>query len=158
MKVNPFELSTEERQKYFNENIPVFNEGQLKTRPNRRLSQDYGKTLGVPQLKSMGVRPIRTSISTYADSGQHLMYLRVATEDDPEETRPYSVIKIGLDKREEREKIRKARQTEEYKLAKLELLAQKPKEKPQTAASSRVPEKFWRNWRMKVSVGINSCV
>jgi hypothetical protein len=33
---------------------------------------------------------------------------------------------------------------------KLELLTQLPKEKAQHAASIRVPEKFWKNWRLQV--------
>lgn len=158
--INPFELSSEERQKYFDKHVPVFAQETkaIATLKNRRLSQDYGKTLGVPHIKSMGIRPIRTSISAYADSGQHLMYLRVATEDDPDDTRPYSIIKIGLDKRDERDRIRQSRQTEAYKLAKMELMTQKAKEKPQQAAVSRVPEKFWRNWRMKVSYFISELV
>jgi hypothetical protein len=32
----------------------------------------------------------------------------------------------------------------------MEILTQKPKERPQVAASSRVPEKFWNDWRLRV--------
>eukprot|EP01033_Poteriospumella_lacustris_P003113 gene3113-2286_t len=56
---------------------------ETRRRPQRRLSQDLGKTVGVPHFQSIGVKPIRTSISDFADSGQHLLYLRVVTEDDP---------------------------------------------------------------------------
>ena len=125
-KENPFTLPAEEMKKFFMEDINP----RLKHQPSntsgkelhnsssssKRLSENYGKTLGVPQIKSMGIRPIRTSISNYADSGEHLMYLRVATEDDPEGTRPYSLVKIALDKQAERERIKKERQSRQYKV------------------------------------------
>jgi Ran GTPase-activating protein (RanGAP) involved in mRNA processing and transport len=80
-----------------------------------RMSKDLGKITGIPEVKSIGIRPIRTHVGREMDSGQHLMYLRVATEADPEDARPYSMIKIGLDRMAERERIRKERQKPEYK-------------------------------------------
>jgi hypothetical protein len=124
---NPFSLPEEEMKKFFMEDINPRLKNQSMTNSHeslytstssssKRLSQNYGKILGVPQIKSRGIRPIRTSISSFADSGEHLMYLRVATEDDPEESRPYPLIKIALDKRAERERIKRERQSAQYKM------------------------------------------
>lgn len=33
----------------------------------------------------------------------------------------------------------------------MEILTQKPKERAQLGATSRVPEKFWIDWRLRVS-------
>lgn len=78
-------------------------------------SENLGRTLGIPKLANAGIKPIRTTVTPYGDSAQHLMYLRVATSDDPENTRPYSLVRIGLDRIEEREKVMKERQKPRYK-------------------------------------------
>lgn len=80
-----------------------------------RQSCDLGKITGIPQIKSYGIRPVRTSVHNAGDSGQHLLYLRVSTEADSEEARPYSLIKIGLDRMAERDRIRQERQKPKYK-------------------------------------------
>jgi Ran GTPase-activating protein (RanGAP) involved in mRNA processing and transport len=90
-------------------------EKPILSKKDRRLSANLGKTLGIPNITSIGIKPIRTKVSGEVDSGQHLMYLRVATEHDPEDARPTSLIKIGLDNRAERERIMKERQDPRYK-------------------------------------------
>lgn len=127
------------------------------TRPKaqRRLSQDLGKTLGVPYFQSVGIKPIRSSISDFADSGQHLMYLRVVTEDDPVDVRPTSLVKIGLDREIERNNLKNERQSLEYKTIKAALLDDNPKAKLSTDAQGKVrtvPDTFWKNWDLRVSI------
>jgi hypothetical protein len=87
----------------------MFNPG----RPVR--SRDVGKTISIPNLKNMGVRPIRTSISSQKDSAQHLMYLRIATPFDPPDERPYSILKVGQDYIDEGKRVRAKRQHAQYK-------------------------------------------
>lgn len=87
----------------------MFNPG----RPVR--SRDVGKTTSIPNLKNMGVRPIRTSISAQKDSAQHLLYLRIATPFDPPDERPYSILKVGQDYIEEGKRVREKRQHAQYK-------------------------------------------
>jgi hypothetical protein len=87
----------------------MFNPG----RPVR--SRDVGKTTSIPNLKNMGVRPIRTSISAQKDSAQHLLYLRIATPFDPPDERPYSILKVGQDYIEEGKRVRESRKHAQYK-------------------------------------------
>jgi hypothetical protein len=100
-----------------------FPDGKKNPRREIRKSQDLGKIIGIPEIKSIGIRPIRTKVGQEMDSGQHLMYLRVSTEADSEEARPYSLIKIGLDRIAEREKLMKQRQSEEYKEVKSQMIS-----------------------------------
>lgn len=143
----------------------------------RRLSQDLGKTLGVPHFQSIGVKPIRASISANADSGQHLLYLKIATADDPPEARPTSLVRIGLDREEERKNLRLFRQQDpEYRAQKAALLAlgsedmdfsssggsrkhhallQQKRRKEAQLRVQNVPDSFWRDWNTRVRT---SCV
>jgi Ran GTPase-activating protein (RanGAP) involved in mRNA processing and transport len=66
-------------------------------------------TLNASQL---GDQLVRTQAN---DSQEHLLDLRVATEDDPKKSRPYSMVKIGLDHRAERERVRMERQSAQYR-------------------------------------------
>lgn len=129
-------------------------EETTRRRPQRRLSQDLGKTVGVPHFQSIGVKPIRTSISDFADSGQHLLYLRVVTEDDPADVRPTSLVKIGLDREKQRQTLKAQRQTSHYKALKAALLEDNPKAKVGTNTHNKVrtvPDTFWHNWDLHVS-------
>jgi hypothetical protein len=78
-------------------------------------SRDVGKTTSIPNLKNMGIRPVRTSISTQKDSAQHLLYLRIATPFDPPNERPYSILKVGQDYEAEVKRVRAQRQDPQYK-------------------------------------------
>lgn len=78
-------------------------------------SRDVGKTLSIPNIKNMGVRPIRTAISPQKDSAQHLMYLRIATPFDSPDERPYSILNVGRDHLQEIERVKKLRQHPKYK-------------------------------------------
>lgn len=78
-------------------------------------SRDVGKTMSVPNIKNMGVRPIRTSISSQKDSAQHLMYLRIATPFDPPNERPYSILNVAKDYEAHVKKIKAQRQDPQYK-------------------------------------------
>lgn len=77
-------------------------------------SRDVGKTISIPNIRNMGVRPIRTSISPQKDSAQHLMYLRIATPFDPPDERPYPILYVGKDHEAEVKRVRKARQDPQY--------------------------------------------
>jgi hypothetical protein len=132
---------------------------ETRRRPQRRLSQDLGKTVGVPHFQSIGVKPIRTSISDFADSGQHLLYLRVVTEDDPADVRPTSLVKIGLDREKQRQTLKAQRQTSHYKALKAAMLEDNPKAKVGTNAHNKVrtvPDTFWHNWDLHVSCHFSS--
>lgn len=77
-------------------------------------SRDVGKTISIPNVKNMGVRPIRTSISPQKDSAQHLMYLRIATPFDGPDERPYSILYVAKDHEAEVKRVRKLRQDPQY--------------------------------------------
>ena len=78
-------------------------------------SKDVGKTMSVPNIKNMGVRPVRTSISSQKDSAQHLMYLRIPTPFDPPNERPYSILNVAKDYEEHVKRVRALRQDPQYK-------------------------------------------
>ena len=78
-------------------------------------SKDVGKTMAIPNIKNMGVRPIRSSISTQKDSAQHLMYLRIATPFDAPDERPYPIINVGRDHDIEVARVKALRQDPVYK-------------------------------------------
>lgn len=107
-------------------------------KPTRR-SEDIGKTIGVPNVGNIGVMPLRGEVSRMKDTGQHMLYLRVATPDDPPDMRPYSLVKVGADYRDERARIKAERQTTEYKLAKIDYFRDAPIIKQQLAAMKHPP-------------------
>jgi hypothetical protein len=136
-------------------------------KPTRR-SEDIGKTIGVPNIGNIGmlnlfssivfyiysfiylyyiyipclyvgVMPLRGEVSRMKDTGQHMLYLRVATPDDPPDMRPYSLVKVGADYRDERARIKAERQTNEYKLAKIDYFRDAPIIKQQLAAMKHPP-------------------
>lgn len=111
-----------------------------------RYSADIGKTLGVPNLGNLGVMPVRTATNRHVDSAQHLLYLRVATPDDPPEARPYSLIDIAKDQREERARVLAERQKEEYKEMKRLKFAEFVKRRRSVAADRAPPDSFWPQW------------
>ncbi len=113
-----------------------------------KLSRDLGKTLGVPHIASMGVMPVRSATTKYRDSAQNLIYLRVSTPDDPPEQRPYSLINIELDRRAERLRVEASRQTDEYKLDKINKIRYGPKFVKGRGAETRPPDQFWKVWRL----------
>lgn len=80
-----------------------------------RLSKDLGKMVGIPNIQHIGMKPVRTNVSDYGDSNEHLLYLKIATEDDPPDAKPTSLVRIGLDHFAEKEKLRAERQKIEYK-------------------------------------------
>jgi hypothetical protein len=77
-------------------------------------SKDVGKTICIPNIKNMGVRPIRSSISPQKDSATHFMYLRISTPFDGPEDRPYSILNVGKDHDAEIKRVRAARQDPQY--------------------------------------------
>jgi hypothetical protein len=61
-----------------------------------RLSEDIGKTLGVPNTKGLiGKAPIRSAISRHQDSRVNLIHLRVATPADPPDKPSISLLKVS---------------------------------------------------------------
>jgi Ran GTPase-activating protein (RanGAP) involved in mRNA processing and transport len=113
-----------------------------------KLSSEIGKTLGIPHIASMGVMPVRSATTKYRDSAQNLIYLRVSTPDDPPEQRPYSLINIELDRQAERLRVEASRQTEEYKLDKINKIRYGPKFVQGRGAETRPPDQFWKVWRL----------
>jgi hypothetical protein len=87
------------------------------------------------------------------------MYLRIATEDDPVDARPTSLVRIGLDRERERANLKKQRQTPQYKSLKAGLLEgsannkgmNKKKKKDDTHAKVHtVPDTFWKYWDVQL--------
>lgn len=85
-------------------NITSF-EKSYRNRQKHKRSCDLGKTLGVPSLGHFGTLPIRTHMNSYSDSGQHQLYLRIVTPDDPPSAAPYPILKVIKDKEKTRERI-----------------------------------------------------
>ena len=110
------------------------------------LSKDLGKTMGVPVIPHMGIKPVRSATGPYRDSGRHLGYLRIATPDDPPEQRPISLMEIAKTQKEHIAKVRAERQTETYKDLKKDCIERAPRGK-QRAAAYPIPDKFWEAWR-----------
>ena len=78
-------------------------------------SRDIGKTIAIPNIKNIGVHPIRSTIATQSDSAQHMMYLRIATPFDHPDERPYSIVSVGTDHIKEVQRVRMERQHPQYK-------------------------------------------
>eukprot|EP01039_Chlorochromonas_danica_P011098 gene11098-12361_t len=114
-----------------------------------RLSKDLGKMVSIPNIQHIGMKPVRTNVSDYGDSNEHLLYLKIATEDDPPDAKPTSLVRIGLDHFAEKEKLRAERQNIEYKRQKAVKLRDKPKQLIKETAPPPLPKKFWSYWRMK---------
>lgn len=79
-----------------------------------RLSSEVGRVRGVPNPGQFGSLPIRYNVTPTQDSGQHLLYLRIVTPDDPPDARPYSLLKISLDQKAEVERIKEAHKSDLY--------------------------------------------
>jgi hypothetical protein len=77
-------------------------------------SRDVGKTMSIPNIKNMGVRPIRSAISPQKDSAQHLLYLRIATPFDPPDERPYPILNVMKDHEAEVKRVKALRQHPQY--------------------------------------------
>eukprot|EP01038_Epipyxis_sp_PR26KG_P012003 gene12003-16070_t len=122
---------------------------------DKRKVHEIGKSLGIPEIKSIGIRPVR-NISEFGDSGQHLMYLRVSKPADSTENRPYSYLKIAADRVKFREDLMKKRQTKEYKENKAIALAVRPKHQAHKSAIPHVPNKFWVDWKKKIRIQYNN--
>jgi len=110
------------------------------------LSKDLGKTMGVPNIPTIGIRPIRSATTQFRDSGQHIGYLRVATPDDPPMQRPISLMEIAKQQKEYKAKVALERQGEVYKELKKDAYERIPRGK-QRAAAYPIPDKFWEAWR-----------
>ena len=110
------------------------------------LSKDLGKTMGVPNIPTTGIRPIRSATTQFRDSGQHIGYLRIATPDDPPTQRPISLMEIAKQQKEFKAKVAQERQGEVYKELKKDAHDRIPRGK-QRAAAYPIPDKFWEAWR-----------
>mmetsp|Transcript_13238 Transcript_13238/g.22061 ORF Transcript_13238/g.22061 Transcript_13238/m.22061 type:complete len:1105 (-) Transcript_13238:224-3538(-) len=127
------------------------------TDPGPRVkSRDIGKTMSIPSLKNMGVRPIRSSISRQKDSAQHLLYLRVATPFDAPGDRPYSILNIGRDHQNEIARVRKERQDPVYIFEKAFHIKNTPPIIKHQAALPKVPQYFWDAWQKKTRLQYHS--
>jgi hypothetical protein len=126
---------------------PVVDDSLIYVPPSR----DLGKTVGIPNIKNMGVLPVRTSIASDRDSAQHFIYLRIATAGDGVEDRPTSLLTIGKDREIEIEKLKASRQTPQYKQDKHYTLTHAAKHYKQKSAEPKVPDSFWVDWKKKVS-------
>jgi len=138
-------------------------------------SREVGKTISIPNVKNMGIRPIRTSISPLKDSAQHLMYLRISTPFDSPDERPFSILNVGRDHLEEVARVKKQRQHPKYKYVSDRLILpgivsidvinliffvqdkafkihNTPKVIRHQAAMAKVPPKFWAEWQTKVGM------
>ena len=117
--------------------------------PTTPYSADMGKTIGLPSFghANEGSMPIRTLTSRFIDSKQHLMNLRVSRKEDPPDSRPVSVIKVGADRRDTILQVKAERQTAEYKYEKLDRLTSERRNQRQRAAIKPPPDKFWKQWQ-----------
>ena len=68
----------------------------------------------------MGVMPVRSATTRHRDSGQHLLYLRISTPNDPPDAKPYSLLQVARDREAERKRVKLLRQDPEYKIKKKE--------------------------------------
>eukprot|EP00981_Chlorochromonas_danica_P005541 scaffold1129_cov164-Ochromonas_danica.AAC.6 len=73
------------------------------------------------------MKPVRTNVSDYGDSNEHLLYLKIATEDDP----PDDLL---------------------TSLQKAVKLRDKPKHLTKETAPPTLPNKFWSYWRIKIVI------
>lgn len=153
-------------------NTPNFPPAEVHSLAHVKKSRDLGKTIGIPDIKNIGILPVRTSISSDKDSTQHFLYLRVVTTADDANDRPTSILQIGRDRENEIKKLKASRQTAQYKAvsslvdyvcvvscANVIIVVQDKKYLLETvskvvvhkAAEPKVPDKFWDDWRIKVS-------
>jgi hypothetical protein len=96
----------------------------------------------------MGTMPIRSATTRHRDSGQHLIYLRVTTPNDPPNAKPYSLLQVAKDREAERKRVKLLRQDPEYKIKKKEKMEVVNVE-PQRASRRPPPPEFWEQWRRK---------
>ena len=92
--------------------------------------------------------PIRSATTRHRDSGQHLIYLRVTTPNDPPNSKPYSLLQVAKDREAERKRVKLLRQDPEYKIKKKEKMEVVNVE-PQRASRRPPPPEFWEQWRRK---------
>ena len=111
-------------------------------------SREVGVTLAIPKTGNSGVMPIRTATSRHRDSGQHLMYLKIQTPDDPDGALPYSILQVAKDREKERARIMAERQTEKYKIEKRDkFIYGLARGRMQRSAKAPPPEDFWIMWK-----------
>ena len=75
-------------------------QGGVPSLPERRRgpsrpSAELGKGLGIPYIGCRGLMPVRNGFGRYRD-GQHLFYLRVASDQDSPDQRPYPLLLVCL--------------------------------------------------------------
>lgn len=98
---------------------PNFPAAEVHSLAHVKKSADLGKTVGIPDIKNIGIMPVRTSISTDRDSTQHFLYLRVSTTADGIDNRPTSILTIARDREREIAKLKASRQTAQYKAVRI---------------------------------------
>jgi len=140
-------------------------------------ANELGRTIGVPYLSNLsGVQPVRTNISEHSDSGQNFAFIKVytsprkessllkktnsadssksASAEDGSISKPYSLIEIARDRENEIERVKKERQTQEYKNAKAEVTRVdrilKSKKVERKADLKPPPKEFWDQVKLKV--------
>lgn len=104
-------------------------------------ADQLGKTIGVPYLSNLsGIKPLRSNVSEHSDSAQHFAYIKVFAsprkvsasssfasqqegsgfeEDGSSEVttarKAYSLLEIARDRQQEIDRIKRERQSQEYK-------------------------------------------
>ncbi len=71
--------------------------------------------MGIPAVKSIGIRPVRNNVTQFGDGNNHLLYLRISKPADTADQRPYPFTKIAADRERYRSAVMKKRQSLRYK-------------------------------------------